>query len=267
MSEPPAQPALDQPPPAVAPRERRRIGRLIVLGVLAVLVVAASGWLFGTEQGRRFLDREQLRQLGVSARGWVDAHPVSFVLMFLAAYVVCAITLMPVWWLQMLAGFAFGLWVGLAWVMAGSTCGALATAVTSRWLGEEWVRERIVSGGRRRRKKPGMMERVMAGVGRNGLLVVLICRLSYPVPYGISNYLFGLTGIKLREIAIGTALGGAPVYAGWVAAGARPEWMRRWEFWAIVIGVNLLILAPLLIRSMRSSSTAGPRPEELSALG
>src|SRR3712207_3199624 len=101
--------------------------------------------------------------------------------------------------------------------MAGSTCGALATAVTSRRLGEEWVRERIVGNRQRRRKKPGMMERVMAGVDRNGLLVVLICRLSYPVPYGISNYLFGLTGIRLREIAVGTALGGAPVYAGWVA--------------------------------------------------
>ena len=255
-----------QPPPADVARDRRRVGRLVVLAVLAVLAAAASGWLFGTEQGRRFLDRDQLAQLGVAARGWVDRNPVSFVAMFILAYVVCAVTLMPVWWLQMLAGFALGLWAGLGWVMAGSTCGALATAVTSRWLGEEWVRDRIV-GNRRRRKKPGMMERVMAGVDRNGLLVVLVCRLSYPVPYGISNYLFGLTGIKLREIAIGTALGGAPVYAGWVAAGARPEWMRRWEFWTIVIGVNLLILAPLLIRSMRASSAAGPRPEELSALG
>jgi uncharacterized membrane protein YdjX (TVP38/TMEM64 family) len=106
-----------------------------------------------------------------------------------------------------------------------------------------------------------MMERVMAGVDRNGLLVVLICRLSYPVPYGVSNYLFGLTGIKLRDIAVGTALGGAPVYAGWVAAGARPDWIGRWEFWAVVVGANLLILGPLLIRSMRAAARR-PRPEE-----
>ena len=267
MSEPATQPLPAPSGPAAVPPARRRLGRLFVLGILAVLVVAAGGWLFGTEQGQRFHDPKQLTQLGTSARAWVDSNPVSFVAMFLAAYVVCAITLMPVWWLQMLAGFALDLWAGLGCVMVGSTCGALATAVTSRWLGEEWVRERVV-GNRRRRKKPGMMERVMAGVDRNGLLVVLICRLSYPVPYGISNYLFGLTGIKLRDIAVGTALGGAPVYAGWVAAGARPDWIGRWEFWAVVIGVNLLILGPLLIQSMRSSSSAeGPRPEELSALG
>jgi uncharacterized membrane protein YdjX (TVP38/TMEM64 family) len=154
MPDPSAQPLpLEYSPDGGPSPARRRVGRLVVLGVLAVLVVTAAGWLFGTEQGRGFLDREQLGRLGVSARGWVDANPVSFVAMFVAAYVVCAVTLMPVWWLQMLAGFALDLWAGLGCVMVGSTCGALATAVTSRWLGEEWVHARIVGDRRRGRSR------------------------------------------------------------------------------------------------------------------
>lgn len=85
----------------------------------------------------------------------------------------------------------------------------------SSWLGEDFVRSRIIGDGKGARR----LNKAIGLLGRNGLLVVFICRLSYPIPYGVSNYLFGLTGIKRRDIAIGTALGGVPVYAGWVAAG------------------------------------------------
>ncbi|MDB5297184.1 MAG: hypothetical protein JWO31_3167 [Phycisphaerales bacterium] len=227
-------------------RHSGRLGRLILICLLAALILGAVFWLGGTDEGRRFLTREHLRHLGTASRGWVDAHPVASAVLFLAAYVACALLLLPVWWLQLLAGFGFGLWAGLAGVMAASTCGALATAGVARWLGDEWVRARFDARSGRAGERPGMLGRAFALMGRNGLLVVLICRLSYPVPYGVSNYLFGLTGVKLWDIAVGTAVGGVPVYAGWVAAGARPEWLGRWEFWASVVGGNLVILGGLL---------------------
>lgn len=222
--------------------------RLVVLGVLTLLTIAASIWLFGTEQGRQFLDRERLTGIGESARQWVQSNWISFLLLFIAAYIVCAVLLLPVWWLQVIAGFAFGLFTGLGCVMLGSTAGALATAVVSAWLGEDFVRSWVIGDGKAARR----LKRAIDVLGRNGLLVVFVCRLSYPVPYGVSNYLFGLTGIRYRDIAIGTAFGGIPVYAGWVAAGARPEWVTRWEFWAIVVGVNLTLLIPLIIRTIRA---------------
>ena len=80
---------------------------------------------------------------------------------------------------------------------------------------------------------------------------MFISRLSYPIPYGISNYLFGLLEICSRDVALGTAIGGIPVYAGWVAAGAEPAWLGYWQFWAIVVGVNLAILIPLMVHSIR----------------
>ncbi|QOV92180.1 TVP38/TMEM64 family protein [Humisphaera borealis] len=238
---------------AVSPAAARV--RLVILCLLTVAVIAASIWLFGTAQGRRLLDREHLAALGDSARQWVQANPLSFLLMFVVAYIVCAVLLLPVWWLQIISGFAFGIVAGIGSVMLGSTTGALATAAVSSWLGEDFVRSRIIGDGKGARR----LNKAIGLLGRNGLLVVFICRLSYPIPYGVSNYLFGLTGIKRRDIAIGTALGGVPVYAGWVAAGARPDWVSRWQFWVIVVGINLLLLTPLVLRSFRRSESVDGR--------
>jgi uncharacterized membrane protein YdjX (TVP38/TMEM64 family) len=244
---------MDDPLPLEPPeaRTRRRRVRLILFILLAVCVVVASAWLFGTPRGRSHLEREHLRHLGVAARGWANDNPVRTVGMFLLVYTICAVLLLPVWWLQMLAGFAFGLWVGLGLSVTASTVGAVVTAYVSRWLGEEWVRERIIGTG----KKASKLERLVEAVDRNGLLVVLISRLCYAVPYGVSNYLFGLVGIRMRDIILGTALGGVPVYAGWVAAGAKPDWLRRWEFWVIVVAVNLLLLVPLIVHSRRGDGS------------
>lgn len=230
---------------------RRRV-RLVVLAILLTGAVLASIWLVGTEDGRRYLDRAYLAQVGEQARGWMQRNPALTLGSFVLAYCVCAVFLLPVWWIQMLSGFALGIWGGVGWIMVCSTAGALLTAQVSRWLGEEWVRERIVGHGKIARR----MRRVAELAGRNGLLLVLISRLSYPVPYGVSNYLFGLLNLRRSHIAIGTALGGTPVYAGWVAAGARPDWLGRWEFWVVTIGVNLALLVPLLVRSARKNDNA-----------
>lgn len=233
-------------PDRASPLKWVRVG---VLVLLVVMIAIGAYVVFGTEQGARFRDVEQLKAMSGDVRAWVADHQLLFLLTFVLAYVVCAVLLLPVWWLQIVAGFAYGLVGGVALAMAGSTAGALATAAVSGWLGEEFVRTRIIGEGKVARR----LADIVAALGRNGLLVVFICRLSYPVPYGISNYLFGLTAIRRRDIAIGTAFGGIPVYAGWVAAGARPDWVTKWQFWAIVIGVNLVLLTPLVIRSIRQA--------------
>ena len=86
---------------------------------------------------------------------------------------------------------------------------------------------------------------------RRNLWVLVAAQVVLGSQLPVTFILGGLTGVGMPAIAIGTALGGIPVYAGWVAAGAKPEWIGRWEFWTIVVGVNLAILVPLLVWSLK----------------
>ena len=57
-------------------------------------------------------------------------------------------------------------------------------------------------------------------MGHNGLLIVMASRLMHFLPFGVSNYLFGITRITLMDVILGTFLGNAPAIAFYVAVGA-----------------------------------------------
>src|SRR5206468_9816968 len=91
-------------------------------------------------------------------------------------------------------------------------------------------------------------QRLSERLGHRGLLVVIAARVCYIVPYGLSNYLFGLTHIRARDAALGSIIGGLPISAGYVAVGARPVLLADWRFWTAVGGINLLLLGPVAVR-------------------
>jgi uncharacterized membrane protein YdjX (TVP38/TMEM64 family) len=230
-------------PHAVPPQNPSRgLLRLILLVCLVCAIVAASVFLFSTEAGRGLVDREQLKGTGQEVRVWVANHPIAAPAIFLTLYVTCSILALPVWWLQILSGYAWGLYLGTAWSLAGHTCGSVVTLYFARWLGAAWVQAKA---GKRMAK----FRRLSEKMGHNGLLVVLAARLCHAVPYALSNYLFGITHIRARDVAVGTMIGGLPVVAGWVAIGASPGLLADWRFWAVIIGINVGLLVPLAIRS------------------
>lgn len=212
-----------------------------MLALIACMAVAATLWLFLTERGGQFRDRQFIASLGGEVRLWVADNPVAAPLLLIGFYIACSLLTLPVWPLQILAGYAYGLVLGIGWCVTGATCGSVTTALVARWLGEDFIHAK--AGG-----KLSAFRRIGEAMGHNGLLVVLAARLCYAVPYGLSNYLFGLTGIRSRDVALGTMLGNIPVAAGWVAIGAEPALLTDWRFWAAVIGVNLLLLSPLALR-------------------
>jgi uncharacterized membrane protein YdjX (TVP38/TMEM64 family) len=204
-------------------------------------MTAASYFLFRTETGRQLIDLRQLAATGQDARAWVAHHRFAAPFIFLTLYVACALLVLPVWWLQVLSGYAWGLGTGLAWSLAGHATASVTVLYFSRWLGGEWARTRA---GHRMAK----LQRLSQRLGHRGLLVVIAARVCYVVPYSLSNYLFGLTHIRARDAALGSLIGGLPISAGYVAVGARPALLTDWRFWAAVVGINLLLLGPVAVR-------------------
>mgnify|MGYP001161813285 CR=1 FL=1 len=213
--------------------------RLVIL-VLLVCGIAGGVWFAGfTETGKQIMEDHEA--VGQRARSWVEARPVLSVGLYLLTYLACALLMLPIWWLQILAGFVFGLGWGCAYALTAAGISATVTTVFSRWLGGAWFRQRVEARMER-------VQRLEEKLGHNGLLVVMAVRLMYFLPFGISNYLFGLTRITAGEVFLGSILGGFPALTIYVTIGADPLLFKSWRYWLILGSINLVLVMPLLLR-------------------
>ncbi|MGQ0481303.1 MAG: TVP38/TMEM64 family protein [Pseudonocardia sp.] len=113
--------------------------------------------------------------------------------------------------LSALAGLLFGLASGAVLVFVGSLLGAAAGFALGRALGREAV-ERL-AGPR--------LARVDARLRRRGMLAVLGLRALPVVPFTAVSYGAGLSAIRVRDYAVGTALGVIPGTLFFVSLGAH----------------------------------------------
>jgi uncharacterized membrane protein YdjX (TVP38/TMEM64 family) len=71
------------------------------------------------------------------------------------------------------------------------------------------------------------------------------------LPFGLSNYLFGLTRITIMDVVLGTMGGGLPAVAFYVALGVGRHLLRDWRFWTTLGAVNIVLLVPLALRYIK----------------
>ena len=218
---------------------KSKLPRLILFVFLLALIATAVYILFFTDLGQRL--RADPRKVGQDFHGLVQRHPFAAPAIFLGAYVVTTVCLLPVWWLQILAGIAFGLYFGVAWSLVGAVVGAVCSFLISRTLLNDWVRTRFESRHARLRE-------IDEKLGHNGLLVVMASRLMHFIPFGVSNYLFGLTRITLPDVVLGTLLGNIPAITAYVAGGAGLHPWRNWRFILCLSALNIILLVPVALR-------------------
>lgn len=170
---------------------------------------------------------------------WVDSLGLWGPVAFAAGYVAATIAFVPGLLLTMAAGAIFGLARGTALVVVSATLGASAAFLIARYSARSWVERRLAGHPRFRE--------IDRAVGREGLKIVFLLRLSPAFPYNLLNYALGLTRVRFRHYLIG-CLGMVPatflyVYYGKalgslaaVAAGNAPA--RGAADWAL-LGVGL----------------------------
>lgn len=228
------------PPPQpdnLSPRQKRT--RLVVLALLLGAIAAAIWFSSQTETGRQiFNDSAAMRE---SARTWVADRPLSAAVVFAMVYLVCGMLLLPIWWLQILSGFVFGLIWGCVYSLLAAALAATVTMIFSRWLAGAWFRQRIEAHLDR-------VKRLEVLLGNNGLLVVMAVRLASITPFGISNYLFGLTRIRAIEVFLGSIFGGFPALAIYVTIGADSGQFKSPQYWLIFGSITLVLIMPLVMR-------------------
>lgn len=149
--------------------------------------------------------------------------------------------------LSVAAGLAFGFAAALLWVYLGALLGAAAAFVLGRALGRDAV-ERF-TGAR--------VARVDDLLARRGLLAVIGVRLVPVLPFTAINYVAGLTAVRRRDYALGTALGIVPGTAAYVALGAFGLELG-WQAWAALGALGALTLAGAIV-AWRGRRAAGIR--------
>ena len=184
---------------------RRLIDFFTNMDARAWRTVAVSFVLFGGV-GVVFLFGAQMLGLNgeVTVEQWLGAAHGPWALpVAVGAFAALAFIGVPQFVLIAAAVVAFGPWTGFAY----SWIGTLVSSLVGFWLGRTF-------GGRLLKDLAGDgVAKFMKLIGKNGFLASLIVRLVPSAPFIVVNMAAGVTPMKIRDFAAGTAVGIIPKIA------------------------------------------------------
>ena len=117
------------------------------------------------------------------------------IFVFVLVYVFWVSFLLPGSWLSMLSGFLYGTWIGSLIVFVGAFIGAHLTFYLGRTFLKDWAQKKVSN-----LPKIQIMEKA---VKREGLKVILLTRLSPLFPFGLLNFTYGLSEVKVLDFTLG----------------------------------------------------------------
>lgn len=220
--------------------------------LLAAAVVAAL-----LAAGRILPFREYLDAFG---RWIVGLGPAGDAL-FIAAYALVTVLMLPAVLMMIAAGYFFGLATGVLLVSAGATLGAALAFLIARHLARGRV-ERYASGNPR-------YKAIDAAVGKKGWPIVFLLRLSPLVPFVVSNYFYGLTAIRFWPYALASWIGMIPLqflYVSFGVAGREASLPSEgpaaaWKWTLLAVGALVTVVATVyagkVVREALAESEGG----------
>jgi uncharacterized membrane protein YdjX (TVP38/TMEM64 family) len=183
----------------VDPRERRiafvRLGLLVATLAAVATTALATGF----------------RPSAGEIRDWGESLGAAGAVLFVPLSTALGCLLVPGPILAGAAGLLFGTAAGTVVALAAAVCTAVAEMVITRY----------VAGARVGALLPERARRIDELLERRGFFAVLYIRLAPGIPYHLVNYGAGLTRLRVRDMAAGTAVGALPRTFGYVALGGN----------------------------------------------
>lgn len=159
-----------------------KLRRYSVIFLLAIMAVVA--WLL---LSAGHIDAKKVLAM-------IQAEPTLAPIIFMLALVISANLLLPLGLgLNLGGGILWGGLLGGVWTTLGSLLAALVGYLVARQLGESHLKGLLES-----RRSRAFLEIVK----RNDWKFIFLVRLNPIVPFGLQNYLFGLSGIPLGRYAV-----------------------------------------------------------------
>src|SRR6266496_2938176 len=217
---------------------KNAICRLIALIAIPIVLFLVMKFLPVQEWLRSFND-------------WVGQMGVSGIFVFIIVYAVATVLLAPGSVLTIGAGFVFGLWKGFLAVSVGATLGASLAFLIARFI----ARDKIEAIAQRNEK----FRKIDNAISKQGAKLIFLLRLSPVIPFNLSNYFYGLTGVRFWPYVLASWIGMMPgtflyVYIGTAgkaaaSAAAGGEAMKHgWQYWTFMsVGLFATIIVTIWV--------------------
>ena len=166
--------------------------RLGVLVLIGVMLAAAPVQAQEAISSGGFNPQEILR----NALEWIDGLGAIGAIAFMIIYIVATVAFLPGSVLTLGAGVVFGVVLGSIYVFIGATIGATLAFLVGRYLARGWISQKIAGNEN--------FAAIDNAIGREGLKIVLLTRLSPVFPFNLLNYGLGITGVSLKDYVIGS---------------------------------------------------------------
>jgi uncharacterized membrane protein YdjX (TVP38/TMEM64 family) len=144
-------------------------------------------------------------------------------------------------------GLLFGTVLGWPLALAGVTAAALTQMLLARTLVKEQAGRML----------PKRIQSLEGFLQHNGVVAVMESRIVPLLPYGVVNHAAGLTGLRFRDMAVGTAVGAAPKAFAYVALGGSLSNLSAPEV-KVALGVLVVLgVVGLVVARRRMADEAG----------
>jgi len=179
--------------------------KLVALSVLCVLfVVVIVLFLIPDSPAQKYL---------LDFMNWIsDISTVYGTVTLTIMYAFAMIFCFPGTPFNLAAGFLFGIWLGAAVTVVGCDLGATFAFLIGRTLGKDWAQEQVAKN-----KKFSL---VNMAVEKNAWLIIFLVRLSPVLPFGLCNYLFGVTKVRFSSYWSATTAGLIPCTVAYTYLGS-----------------------------------------------
>jgi len=128
---------------------------------------------------------------------YIARNPIAAPVLFIAAYAVTVVFMVPSLPLNIGAGYLWGPLLGSIYTLAGCTLGSVIAFIFARTaIGQPFAR----------RFDNNILQWLVQQLADNGWKIVAFVRMNPAFPSGPANYLFGLTSISFKEYFWSTLL-------------------------------------------------------------
>lgn len=200
---------------------------------------------------------------------WIGDLGIWGPVVFALLYVIAVVLLVPASALTLAAGALFGLVGGTIIVSLASTTGAALSFLISRYLARNRIAKKV--------EQYPKFDAIDKAISGGGWKIVALLRLSPAIPFGMQNYLYGVTGIRFWTCVLTSWVAMLPgtfmyVYLGHVgragldatAGGAQSKGPTEWAM--MIVGllatIAVTVYVTRLARKALKDQTDFAKPSE-----